>query len=120
MIFASISKYCIWTKSPNTGGPYMDGSCSIDRVDVGNIVKRVKIFSLKNSRSCPDLNPGPPGTKPKCYQLSYPGLDLTNNYILPIRNFNFGGNHYFRSSAYCIFILKFSGQDLAKLTCTWR
>ena len=33
------------------------------------------LFSLKNSRPCRDLNPGPPGTKPICYQLSYPGLD---------------------------------------------
>ena len=33
------------------------------------------LFSLKNSRSCRDLNPGPPSTKPICYQLSYPDLD---------------------------------------------
>ena len=33
------------------------------------------LFSLKNSRPCRDLNPDLPGTKPICYQLSYPGLD---------------------------------------------
>ena len=33
------------------------------------------LFSLKNSRPCRDLNPGPPRTKPICYQLSYPVLE---------------------------------------------
>ena len=35
-----------------------------------------RILSLKNSRPCYDLNPGTPGTKPICYQLSYSGLDF--------------------------------------------
>ena len=44
------------------------------------------LFSLKNSRPCRNLNQDLHGTKPICYQLSYPGLDSYSKFTPMIRS----------------------------------
>ena len=61
--------------------------CNV-RIFVFKFEQSSYLFSLKNSRPCWDLNRGPPGTKPICYQLSYYGLDHQLTYLLKKLHYN--------------------------------
>ena len=62
----------------------LDCSCSVVLVESSYRLLLIinYLFLLKNSHPCRNLNPGLPSTKLKCYQLSFPGLDLSRQLLI--------------------------------------